>query len=78
MRAVIIFAGWRGWLSNFLPGVARHRIGVAPPETFPNVKYDASEEVGGHRKCFDSVVKIFHVNNSRALSMCSLTVFYCP
>ena len=24
-----------------------HRIGGAPPETFPNVKCDAPEEVGG-------------------------------
>ena len=31
-----------------------HRIGGAPPETFPNVKYDAPEEVGGESKCFDS------------------------
>ena len=33
------------------------RIGGAPPETFPNVKYDAPEEVGGDRKCFDSPIK---------------------
>ena len=31
-----------------------HRIRGAPLETFPNVKYDATEEVGGDRKCFDS------------------------
>ena len=24
----------------------------APPETFPNLKYDAPEEVGGDRKSF--------------------------
>ena len=31
-----------------------HRIGGALPEAFPTVKYDAPEEVGGNRKCFDS------------------------
>ena len=34
-----------------------HSIGGAPPETFPNVKYDALEEVCGYRKCFDSPIK---------------------
>ena len=34
-----------------------HRIGGAPPQTFPNVKYDAPEEVGGNRKYFDSPIK---------------------
>ena len=34
-----------------------HRIGGAPPETFPNVKYDVPEEVGGNRKCFDSPIR---------------------
>ena len=34
-----------------------HRIGGAPPKTFPNVKYDAPEEVGGDRKCFDSPIR---------------------
>ena len=34
-----------------------HRIGGAPPETFPNFKYDVPEEVGGDRKCFDSPIK---------------------
>ena len=33
-----------------------HKIGGAPPETFPNVKYYAPEEVGGDRKCFDSPI----------------------
>ena len=33
-----------------------HRISGAPPETFPNVKYDAPEEVGGDRVCFDSPI----------------------
>ena len=34
-----------------------HRIGGASPETFPNVKYDAPEEVGGDRECFDSPIR---------------------
>ena len=34
-----------------------HRIGGAPPKTFPNVKHDAPEEVGGNRKCFDSPIR---------------------
>ena len=61
-----------------------HRIGGAPPETFPNVKYDAPEELDGDRKCFDSpirkwgVVHIIDKNSSRALTLCSLTVFFCP
>ena len=29
----------------------------APPETFPNVKYDVPEEVGGDRKCFDCPIR---------------------
>ena len=33
-----------------------HRIGGAPPETFTNFKYDAPEEGGGDRKCFDSPI----------------------
>ena len=39
--------------------------------TFPNVKYDAPEEVGGNRKCFDSpirkrgLVQILDINSSR-------------
>ena len=59
-----------------------HRIGGAPPKTFPNIKYDAHEEVGG--KCFDSpiwklgLVQISYVNSSRVLTLCSLTVFCCP
>ena len=54
-----------------------HRIGGAPPETFPNVKYDAPEEVGGDRIFFDSpirkwgLVQILNVNSSRALTLCS-------
>ena len=34
-----------------------HRIGGAPPKTFPNGKYDTPEEVGGDRKCFDSPIR---------------------
>ena len=34
-----------------------HRIVGAPHETFPNVKYDAPEEVGGDSKCFDSPIR---------------------
>ena len=44
-----------GYLTRHIVSLAKfHRIGGAPPETFPNVKYDAPEEVGGDRKCFDS------------------------
>ena len=42
---------------HIVPFVKFHRIGGAPPETFPNVKYDAPEEVGGKRKCFDSPIR---------------------
>ena len=34
-----------------------HRIEGALPETSPNVKYDAPEEVGGDRKSFDSPIR---------------------
>ena len=34
-----------------------HKIGGAPPETSPSEKYDAPEEVGGDRKCFDSPIR---------------------
>ena len=34
-----------------------HRIRGAPPEAFPNVKYDAPEEVGGNRIGFDSPIR---------------------
>ena len=34
-----------------------HRIGGAPPETFPSEKYDAPEKVGGDRKSFDSPIR---------------------
>ena len=61
-----------------------HRIEGMPPETFPNIRYDAPEEVGGDIKCFDSsirkrgLVQTLDVNSSRALTLCSLTVFCCP
>ena len=70
--------------SHIVPFGKVHRIGGAPHETFLNVKYDAPEEVGGGRKCFDSpirklgLVQILHVSSSRALTLCSLTVFCCP
>ena len=53
---------WSGHLTekyggHIVPCGKFHRIGGAPPETFPNVKYDAPEEVGGDRKCFDSPIK---------------------
>ena len=60
-----------------------HRIGGAPPKTFPNVKYDAPEEMGGDRKCFDSpirklgLIQILYVDRSRALTLSILTVFCC-
>ena len=34
-----------------------HRIGGAPPKTFPNLKYDAPEEMGCNRKCLDSPIR---------------------
>ena len=33
-----------------------HRIGGASPQTFPYLKNDAPEELGGDRKCFDSPI----------------------
>ena len=54
-----------------------HRIGGAPPETFPYVMFDASEEISGERKCFDNpirkggLVQIFDVNCSRAITLCN-------
>ena len=55
-----------------------HIIRGAPPETIPNVKYDAPEEVGGDRKCFDSpirklgMVQVLDEKSSKALTLCSL------
>ena len=42
---------------HIVPCEKFHRIGGAPAKTFPNVKYDAPEEVGGDRKCFDSPIR---------------------
>ena len=75
------FENWR--CGHIVPCGKFHRIGGAPLETFPNVKYDAPEEVGGNGKCFDSpirkigLIQILYVNRSRALTLCSLTVFCC-
>ena len=44
-------------LTHIVPYGKFHRIGGASPETLPNVKYDAPEEVGGDRKCFDSPIR---------------------
>ena len=43
--------------SHIVPCGKFHRIGGAPPETFSSEKYDAPEEVGGDRKCFDSPIR---------------------
>ena len=43
--------------SHIVPCGKFHRIGGAPPETFPSENYDAPEEVGGDRKCFDSPIR---------------------
>ena len=45
------------FVTHIVPFGKFHRIGGAPPETFPNVKYDAPEEVGGDRQCFDSPIR---------------------
>ena len=42
---------------HIVPFGKLYGIGGAPPQTFPNVEYDAPEEVGGNRKCFDSPIK---------------------
>ena len=44
-------------VSHIVPCGKFHRIGGAPPETFSSEKYDAPEEVGGDRKCFDSPIR---------------------
>ena len=44
-------------VSHIVPFGKFHRIVGAPPETFPNVKSDAPEEVGGKRKYFDSPIR---------------------
>ena len=38
-------------MTHIVPFGKFHKIGGAPPETFPNVKYDAPEEMSGERKC---------------------------
>ena len=43
--------------AHIVPFGKFHRIGGAPLEIFPNVKYDATEEVHGDRKCFDSSIR---------------------
>ena len=42
---------------HIVPFGKSHRIRGAPSETFPNVKYDAPEEVGGNRNFFDSPIR---------------------
>ena len=49
--------GLKGAPQHIVPFGKFHRIGGARPETFPYVKYDAPEEVGGDRKCFDSPIR---------------------
>ena len=44
-------------ITHIVPFRKFNRIGGAPPETFPNDKYDAPEKVGGDRKCFDSPIR---------------------
>ena len=43
--------------THIVPFGKFHRIRGAPPETFPHVKYDAPEEVGGARIFFDSPIR---------------------
>ena len=45
------------YIGHIVPCGKFHRIGGAPPETFPSENYDAPEEVGGDRKCFDSPIR---------------------
>ena len=44
-------------IKHIVPCGTFHRIGGAPPETFPSENYDAPEEVGGDRKSFDSPIR---------------------
>ena len=44
-------------IPHIVPCGKFHRIGGAPPETFPSEKYDAPEEVGGDKKSFDSPIR---------------------
>ena len=48
---------WPPMAPHIVPCGKFHRIGGAPPETFPSENYDAPEEVGGDRKCFDSPIR---------------------
>ena len=45
------------YAKHIVPCGKFHIIGGAPPETFPSENYDAPEEVGGERKCFDSPIR---------------------
>ena len=53
-QCVCVYSFSRG---HIVPFGKFHIIGGASPETFPNVQYDAPEEVCGDRKCFDSPIK---------------------
>ena len=44
-------------LSHIVSFEEFHRIGGTPPETFPNVRYDAPEERGCNRKCVESPIR---------------------
>ena len=46
-----------GKYRHIVPCGKFHRIGGATPKTFPSENYDAPEEVGGDRKCFDSPIR---------------------
>ena len=50
------------------------RISSSPHQTLPNVKFDATEEVGGGRKLFHSPLKKWgqkRIVDVRALTLCS-------
>ena len=53
----LFLAVWALAVDHIVPCGKFHRIGGAPPETFPSENYDAPEEVGGDRKCFDSPIR---------------------
>ena len=42
-------------MRHIVPCGKFNRIGGAPHETFPRVKYDAPEEVGGDRNFFEEM-----------------------
>ena len=58
-----------------------HKIGVTLPETFPNFKFDAPENVSGNRDSLDTPIEkwgleqIFDVGSSRILTLYSLIPF---